>query len=303
VGNETQAFLRYGADQKFHLSPGRLCQIGRSLANEVVVQDAEVSRHHASVEVRQTEFIVSDAGSRNGTYLNGTRLQGPVALKHGDRIEVGNTKIVFEWPASLKPKFDEDATIAATLIAPEHYTVVLAMNGFQRIAENADSSRLDGALGVCREQVGQILQRDRIGKGRFAGDLVILEADGQTSPDARPLLERVLNAASDIAIALEQLPAHASVIGRIQVSGGLWMRDNGTGSGATGPDAGNALKRAADLASHASRMGAAMQLNDLAATKLRSQFPQSAELLVQPAAGEPNSAMIQFFQLQQIIQN
>jgi pSer/pThr/pTyr-binding forkhead associated (FHA) protein len=297
VGNETQAFLRYGADQKFHLSPGRLCQIGRSLANEVVVQDAEVSRHHASVEVRDTEFILSDAGSRNGTYLNGSRIQGAVPLKPGDRIEVGNTKIVFEWPAANKPKFDEDATIATTLSAPEHFTVVLTMNGFHRIAENADSSRLDSALAVCREQVEQILQRDRVGRGRFAGDLVILEVGEHAAADPKPLLDRVLGAASDIAIALEQLPAHASVIGRIQVSGGVWMRDDGLAA-----DSGEALKRAIDLASHASKMGAALQLNELAAAKLRSHYPETAMMLVQPAAGDANSAMIQFFQLQQIVQ-
>ncbi|MDZ7639740.1 MAG: FHA domain-containing protein [Bryobacterales bacterium] len=74
------AYLQYGGDQKFHLESGRICQIGRSLSNEVVVQDAEVSRHHASVEVRGYDTIVTDAGSRNGTYLNGAKISGPMEL-------------------------------------------------------------------------------------------------------------------------------------------------------------------------------------------------------------------------------
>lgn len=294
MGNATQAYLRYGADQKFHLSAGRLCQIGRSLANEVVVQDAEVSRHHASVEARETEFILSDGGSRNGTYLNGTRIQGPVRLKPGDRIEVGNTQIVFEWPGApgSAPVFSEEATIAATLLPPSRFTVVLTMNGFQKVAEHATPPKLDAALAVCREQVDQIVKRERLGPVRFAGDLVILEGSEPGGPGAADLLERVMGGASDVAIALEQLPAHANVMGRIQVSGGVWLEDSATAS----PDS---LKQAITLAAQASKMGAALQVNAAAAERLKSRYPDTASLMMPSSI--PGSSVLQFFQLQQVM--
>ncbi len=297
MGNATQAYLRFGADQKFHLSPGRLCQIGRSLANEVVVQDAEVSRHHASVEARETEFILSDAGSRNGTYLNGNRIQGPVRLKPGDRIEVGNTQVVFEWPGApgSAPKFSEDATIATTLIPPSHFTVVLTMNGFPKVAEHADASKLEDALGLCRSQVDEILKRERLSSVRFAGDLVILDAKESGGPGAADLLERVLSAASDVAIALEQLPAHAHVMGRIQVSGGVYLQDGLPASGSNDP-----LKQAVSLASQASRMGTALQLNKPAVDRLKQRYPAVAESLMPSAV--PDAMVLQFFQLQQVMQ-
>ena len=266
----------------------------------MVVQDAEVSRHHASVEVRETEFILSDAGSRNGTFLNGNRIQGPVRLKAGDRIEVGNTHIVFEWPGApgAAPKFDEDATIATTLIPASRFTAVLAMNGLQRIAENADSARLDTALGNCRDQVQQILRRERLGNGRFAGDLVILESAEDGGNGAQDLLDRILSAVSDIAIALEQLPAHASVIGRIQVSGGLWLED-GIDSAASG----DSVRSAITMAMQASKMGAALQVNGEAAKRLVTRFPDVGSYLVKPGpSGTPDSASLQFFQLQQVLQ-
>lgn len=297
MGNATQAYLRYGADQKFHLAAGRLCQIGRSLANEVVIQDAEVSRHHASVEARETEFILSDAGSRNGTFLNGNRIQGPVRLKPGDRIEVGNTQIVFEWPGApgLAPRFNEDATIAATLIPPSHFTVVLTMNGFPKVAEHADPAKLDAALGLCRDQLQEILKRERLGNLRFSGDLVILDAGEQGGTGAADLLERVLSASSDMAIALEQLPAHANVIGRIQVSGGIWLQDAIPPAGSS-----DALKQAVSLAAQASKMGTVLQLNATAVERVKSRYPGISESLMPSPV--PGAMALQFFQLQQVMQ-
>lgn len=68
--------------------------IGRALDNDVVVDSAEVSRHHARVEHRDGAFWVVDLGSTNGTSVNG----GPVderELQHGDRITLGNVVLEF----------------------------------------------------------------------------------------------------------------------------------------------------------------------------------------------------------------
>ena len=183
------AYLQYGGDQKFHLESGRICQIGRSLSNEVVVQDAEVSRHHATVEVRGNDHILTDAGSRNGTCLNGARITGPVRLKHGDRIEVGNTSVLFFRPDSGLGLgvFGEDATIAATLSPPTQLCFVLSMSGLDNLARNADPARLDAALVACRNQVAQALDRQSIRDVRYAGDLLICsisQEGGIDKPDA-----------------------------------------------------------------------------------------------------------------------
>lgn len=298
MSNATQAYLHYGADQKFHLAPGRLCQIGRSLANEVVVQDAEVSRHHASVEARPTEFVLSDAGSRNGTYLNGARIAKPTPLRHGDVIQVGNTKITFHWPAApgITPRISDDATMATVLPSASRYSLVLSMNGLQQVAQNADPIRLDSAISTAREQVEQIVQSNRLGDVRFAGDLVIFDSIGRLDPPgAKDLLERILNATGDIAIALEQIPAHAKVIGRIQISGGLWLVDDTRN--------GEELKEAIKLSAYAARAGSVIQLNSAAANQLRTRYPQAASLLTDAAASPfPGAANLQLFQLQQVIQ-
>ncbi len=296
------AYLQYGGDQKFHLESGRICQIGRSLSNEVVVQDAEVSRHHATVEVRGNEYILSDAGSRNGTCLNGVRISGPVRLKHGDRIEIGNTKVVFCRPDGGLGLgvFGEEATIAATFAPASKLSFVLSMAGFDSLAQNADASRLESALLACRNQLAQALDRQSIRDVRYAGDLVICSIEEEHGVAAREPLERALRAVSDLAIALEQLPAHAGVMGRIQVAGALWLQDS---YGAEDPAL--IMKNALALASEAARNGSAsFLLNRESSSRVRDWSAANEKLLQEPAGGAPRfpgATTLQLFQLPQLL--
>ncbi len=65
--------------------------IGRSPQNEIVINDPEMSRRHAQIVQQGEIFAVSDLGSTNGTFVNGQRCTGATPLRHGDRIEFGDT--------------------------------------------------------------------------------------------------------------------------------------------------------------------------------------------------------------------
>lgn len=64
--------------------------VGRSPEAQVRLLEEGVSRKHARI-IRSPEgkFEVTDLGSTNGTYLNGTRLAGPGRLDEGDRVQLG----------------------------------------------------------------------------------------------------------------------------------------------------------------------------------------------------------------------
>ena len=69
--------------------------IGREPDNTIpIVDDSYLSGHHAKVSVADGRVIVDDLASRNGTYLNGTRITDTRTVKVGDRIQIGYT--VFE---------------------------------------------------------------------------------------------------------------------------------------------------------------------------------------------------------------
>jgi hypothetical protein len=63
--------------------------LGRNLRQAVVVADPAVSRRHARVVREGGAYRLEDAGSTNGTFVNGERLAAPRALADGDRIGLG----------------------------------------------------------------------------------------------------------------------------------------------------------------------------------------------------------------------
>ncbi len=69
--------------------------IGRHPSSTLVVYDALVSDQHAQVSLQNGFWVLMDLGSRNGTFLNGVRVQRQ-ALRPGDRIQVGQTVIQFQ---------------------------------------------------------------------------------------------------------------------------------------------------------------------------------------------------------------
>jgi len=71
--------------------------IGRGAQNELTLaHDDFASARHARFEPRRDGVWVSDAGSTNGTYVNGARLAKARRLAPGDVIRVGSTDLRFE---------------------------------------------------------------------------------------------------------------------------------------------------------------------------------------------------------------
>ena len=61
-----------------------------------MLDDAEVSRHHAVVSDTGTSFVITDLRSANGVYVQGHRIRGSAALDDGDRIRICHHDFVFE---------------------------------------------------------------------------------------------------------------------------------------------------------------------------------------------------------------
>ncbi len=68
--------------------------IGRSTTNTIVVSDPRVSGYHAVIRRDGDAFILSDPGSTNGTFVNGSRVTSPQRLQIGDTITLGGTSFM-----------------------------------------------------------------------------------------------------------------------------------------------------------------------------------------------------------------
>jgi pSer/pThr/pTyr-binding forkhead associated (FHA) protein len=77
------------------LSPGRDVQIGRERGDWVFPYDPSMSAQHALVRSEDADFVVVDAGSRNGIAL---AARGAMTLKDGSRLLVGDKLLRVEIP-------------------------------------------------------------------------------------------------------------------------------------------------------------------------------------------------------------
>jgi pSer/pThr/pTyr-binding forkhead associated (FHA) protein len=115
--------------------------IGRAAGNRVaLVWDTEVSRLHAELECTAGEWTVSDDGlSRNGTYVNGTRISGRQRLRDGDVLRVGQTTLAFRRPASedSMPTRVAAGSLSVGDVPPMQRKVLVALSRPYRLDEFA----------------------------------------------------------------------------------------------------------------------------------------------------------------------
>ena len=72
----------------------KVVTIGRSTQNDVVINDPYVSKSHLQIIQKDDGcFYVADFGSKNGTYINGRKVQGEVRLSSSDIVRIGNTTL------------------------------------------------------------------------------------------------------------------------------------------------------------------------------------------------------------------
>ena len=73
---------------------GPVTTIGRADSNKLCIDSERVSRHHAAIEQVGDRFVLTDMGSRNGTYVNNKKVRS-IVLANGDAITIGDCQIRF----------------------------------------------------------------------------------------------------------------------------------------------------------------------------------------------------------------
>jgi hypothetical protein len=87
--------------------------IGREPSNTIVVNDAQISRRHARMELRGPTYAIQDLGSTNGTFVNGVRLSGMQDLIPGDLVTLGEGIVM-----AFESTSDMNATLLSSMPAP-----------------------------------------------------------------------------------------------------------------------------------------------------------------------------------------
>lgn len=79
----------------FRLEMGQSLVIGRASSNEIPIADERASRRHAEVFFQDDRWLVRDLGSRNGTCLDGVKIDTTCTLTPGSQIVVGSCRMTF----------------------------------------------------------------------------------------------------------------------------------------------------------------------------------------------------------------
>ncbi len=114
--------------------------VGREAANEIVLNDASVSRRHCLIENRGGHFFISDSGSLNGTTVNGAKAF-ETEISNGDKISVGDFTFRFS-----KEDFAEESS-----------GVFLDKTEF-RLPKNSVQIRLEEVFGALARDLTAILK-------------------------------------------------------------------------------------------------------------------------------------------------
>jgi adenylate cyclase len=183
---------------------GRLL-VGRECAGAdpdrcLIVDDPSVSRDHVEVRVlpaRQPELIDR---STNGTHVNGRRVERgtPIALRSGDRIEVGSTELQFRTTDAAEPIVDE---LHSTIRETGTTTLAIAVGdivGYTGLTLKHDPSAVAAATDTLFTALGALVSSHGGTVGNYAGDAMFVAWDAGRNPDAAALSVRFALAADEL---------------------------------------------------------------------------------------------------------
>jgi len=113
--------------------------IGRKSDNDIHLDNLAVSGHHAKILTILNDSFIEDAGSTNGTYLNGTLIKKQ-ALKHGDVIKIGKHQL----------KYINEATTGA---GDDFEKTMIINPGAEGMPENEGSQEIDRSVNQLAKEI------------------------------------------------------------------------------------------------------------------------------------------------------
>lgn len=195
----------------------KVLTIGRSQENDIVINDAKVSRIHLQLVISDDgTYSVVDLNSANGTYVNGERIYGEAKLKQNDEIRIGDTTIpwldyISTNPTTPLPVENKNrktlyvCIIAASILlaagvvwAIYHYYETQRLDTLRELELKADEARAkEEAEEKKKSEIQQL--KDKINQEEIAG----LRSDREKSLELAKSNENKAKAANEARIAAE----------------------------------------------------------------------------------------------------
>ena len=135
--------------------------LGKAPTNAVSLEhDATVSRLHAILENHGSAWSIRDVGSRNGTFINGEKIDAERVLRSGDELRLGKCRLVFQQMRQSDEPIDEATIVPDAAQLPPRLT----------------RREVDVLMVLCRPLVSDDPFPEPVSVRRMAGELYVTEA-------------------------------------------------------------------------------------------------------------------------------
>ena len=178
LGVTYPAYLALSAGGKtIPLQEGNTWRIGRSDNNQVVIKEDLVSRNHAMIQRAETgQYYLIDLGSRNGSFVNGSRVSVPAALKDGDEIALGDYHLAFHQestPVTASGVVEEGGATKPLYVTRLISVLVVDIRDFTGMSQRVDEAELCQMIGAWFNHAGNIMQKHGSWSQKYIGDAVM----------------------------------------------------------------------------------------------------------------------------------
>ena len=249
----------------FHLVKRNLWRVGRENRNDIVLKDESISRRHAMIQRTGNQFLLIDLGSRNGAFVNGSRVSVPAYLKDQDEITLGKQLFIFSQPRGTGETVeapDESSVSDSThlLFALQQITVlVVDIRDFTGLSQQIDETALAQTIGSWIRRAGPILQKEGSWAQKYIGDAIMgIWVHEKGRSDAETIC-KALRALSKLTDVTGRLQAEFQLPSPVEIGAGLntdmaSLGNLGSGDSADYTALGDGVNKAFRLESHAKKM-------------------------------------------------
>jgi adenylate cyclase len=200
-------FLKFeeGDGREIPLISGSVWKIGRGEQNAIVLIQDMVSRNHAMIQqLEDGEFYLIDMDSRNGSFLNGQRLTAPAALRDGDQLSFGKSRLCFRNPGratatGASPDTPVHRQTAALFKQATVSVLVVDIRGFAVLAQRLDPEVLSKLLNTWSAEVDRIMRHYGSTAEQHIGDAVMTVWTHGAKGQEQIEILRILRAVGEIA--------------------------------------------------------------------------------------------------------
>jgi adenylate cyclase len=193
-----------------------------------MLDSRSVSRLHALIQRRDAgDLALVDLGSRNGSFVNGTRVSFPVTLNDKDKLLFGDQQLIFRNPAR------SESVLAAsgmdlrneptTALHTNSLTTILVVDirDFTPLARTLPESLLSQTIGTWFLRSGQIVKRQGSWAQKYIGDAVMAVWIHDHPEQVGADILRVLRAVSEISVATAEISQTLALPAPLRIGAGV----------------------------------------------------------------------------------